>query len=142
MRYLARRMSSDEDTRSDEAASAVPDPRDRRRGTRRQGPRRTGEDRRAGTEPPPGVERRAGDRRATDRRQSDRRGELPIPDLYRGGQRSVNEYPLSPDELDFINCINGYKQRHGRPFPTWSEVLHVLRALGYKKTGGASDGAD
>ena len=28
-----------------------------------------------------------------------------MPDLYRGGKRSVNEYPLSNEELDFINAI-------------------------------------
>lgn len=116
-------MTSDEPVPADEPASAVPDPRDRRKGERR-----SGADRRAGTAPPEGVERRQGDRRGTDRRQ-----EPAVPDLYRGGQRSINEYPLSPDELEFINAINAYKKRHGRQFPTWSEVLHVLRALGYRR---------
>jgi len=46
----------------------------------------------------------------------------------------MNEYPLLPDEMEFINAINAYKQRYARPFPTWSEVLHVLRALGYRKS--------
>lgn len=45
----------------------------------------------------------------------------------------MNEYPLLADELEFINAINLYRQRHGRPFPTWSEVLHVLKFLGYSK---------
>jgi hypothetical protein len=26
-----------------------------------------------------------------------------------------------------------YKRANRRPFPTWSEVLEVLRALGYRK---------
>jgi hypothetical protein len=26
-----------------------------------------------------------------------------------------------------------YKSRSGRMFPTWSEILEVLRALGYRK---------
>jgi len=56
-----------------------------------------------------------------------------VPELYRGGERSINEYPLSPDELEFINALNGYKRQHSRPFPTWSEVLHIVRALGYRK---------
>jgi hypothetical protein len=110
----------------DEPASAEPDPRDRRRGKRR-----SGKDRREGTSPPEGVERRDGDRRGTDRRQSG-----PVPELYRAGQRSINEYPLTPDELEFINALNAYKTRHDRPFPTWSEVLHVLKALGYRKRSG------
>ncbi len=97
----------------DEAASASPDPRDRR----------SGRDRRAGTTPPPGVERRQGDRRA----------DPPTPEAYRAGARHMNEYPLLPEEMEFINAINAYKARHSRPFPTWSEVLHVLKALGYSR---------
>jgi hypothetical protein len=27
-----------------------------------------------------------------------------------------------------------YKRHNRRPFPTWSEVLEVLSALGYRKT--------
>jgi len=114
-------MTPDETT--DEAASAAPDPRDRRRNERR-----SGRDRRAGTSPPPGVERRQGDRRADDRRAS-----VPTPGAYRAGARHMNEYPLLPEEMEFINAINAYKQRHSRPFPTWSEVLHVVKGLGYRK---------
>lgn len=117
----------------DEPASAAPDPRDRRASERR-----SGADRRHGTVPPAGVERRQGDRRGPDRRSAPG-----VPDQYRGNVRSINEYPLDPDELEFINAINAYKQRYSRPFPTWSEVLHVLRFLGYGKTsakGGATGG--
>ena len=56
-----------------------------------------------------------------------------VAEQYRGNTRSINEYPLDPDELEFINAINAYKQTHNRSFPTWSEVLHVLRFLGYRK---------
>jgi hypothetical protein len=114
----------DPDRPVDPPADAVPDPRDRRKGGRR-----SGTDRRAGTEPPPGVERREGDRRRTDRRTA-----AAVPDQYRAGARHMNEYPLLADEMEFINAINAYKQRHSRPFPTWSEVLHVLKALGYRRT--------
>ena len=108
-----------------EGLSAHPsdDERDRRRTDRR-----SGTDRRAGTVPPAGVERRQGDRRG-----GDRRGAPGVPEQYRGNVRAINEYPLEPDELEFINAINAYRQRYGRPFPTWSEVLHVLKFLGYRK---------
>jgi hypothetical protein len=46
-------------------------------------------------------------------------------------ERNINDYPLSTDELEFINAINDYKSKFSRPFPTWSEILHVLRTLGY-----------
>ena len=109
---------------ADATASAVPDPRDRRKGLRR-----GVADRRAGTKPPTGVERREGDRRA-----SDRRTDVAVPEQYRAGARHMNEYPLLADEMEFINAVNAYKQRYSKPFPTWSEVLHVLRSLGYAKT--------
>ena len=30
-------------------------------------------------------------------------------------------------------AMNEYKHKSGRMFPTWSEVLEVLRSLGYEK---------
>jgi uncharacterized protein YfaQ (DUF2300 family) len=42
-------------------------------------------------------------------------------------------------ELEFMQAMQNYKQWSGRMFPTWSEVLEVLRSLGYQKTTG--DGA-
>ena len=32
-----------------------------------------------------------------------------------------------------MQAIQEYKQRSGRMFPTWSEVLEVVRGLGYQK---------
>lgn len=40
---------------------------------------------------------------------------------------------MGPDVLEFIRAMDDYRVRHGRPFPSWSEVLDVLRALGYRK---------
>jgi hypothetical protein len=39
-------------------------------------------------------------------------------------------------EMEFMMAMNEYKQRSGRMFPTWSEVLEVLLGLGYKKVAG------
>src|SRR5215469_7363243 len=36
-------------------------------------------------------------------------------------------------ELEFMQAIQDYKQRSGRMFPTWSEVLEVVLDLGYEK---------
>jgi len=43
-----------------------------------------------------------------------------------------------PDQMDaeviaFITAIDDYKRVHSRPFPTWSEVLTVLKDLGYER---------
>lgn len=36
-------------------------------------------------------------------------------------------------EREFMQAMQDYKHRSGRMFPTWSEVLEVLRDLGYEK---------
>lgn len=36
-------------------------------------------------------------------------------------------------ELEFMMAMQEYKKRSGRMFPTWSEVLEVIRSLGYEK---------
>ena len=38
-------------------------------------------------------------------------------------------------ETEFMMAMSEYKRRSGRMFPTWSEVLEVLRDLGYQKIG-------
>ena len=43
------------------------------------------------------------------------------------------ERDYSEAEMEFMLAMNAYKQRSGRMFPTWSEVLEVLRSLGYEK---------
>ncbi len=43
------------------------------------------------------------------------------------------EREYSEAEMEFMMAMNDYKRRSGRMFPTWSEVLEVLRALGYEK---------
>jgi hypothetical protein len=40
---------------------------------------------------------------------------------------------LSEDEVEFMMAMERYKRENRRPFPTWHEVLAVLRALGYRK---------
>ena len=32
-----------------------------------------------------------------------------------------------------MTAMDDYKRRSGRMFPTWSEVLEVIRDLGYRK---------
>lgn len=43
------------------------------------------------------------------------------------------ERDYRPDELEFMRAIEDYKRRSGRAFPTCSEVLEVLLALGYHR---------
>ncbi|MEI7717783.1 MAG: hypothetical protein WCI78_17145 [Mycobacterium sp.] len=47
------------------------------------------------------------------------------------------ERDYSSEELEFMQAIEQYKYRSGRMFPTQSEVLEVVRSLGYVRGGTA-----
>ena len=49
------------------------------------------------------------------------------------------ERDYSDDETDFMKAMDRYKRENRRPFPTWSEVLEVLRSLGYRKVAEPTD---
>ncbi|MBX3464176.1 MAG: hypothetical protein KF830_13465 [Planctomycetes bacterium] len=40
---------------------------------------------------------------------------------------------IDAEVLEFIEALDRFKRQHGRPFPSWSEVLMVLRDLGYRR---------
>jgi hypothetical protein len=44
------------------------------------------------------------------------------------------EREYSNQELEFMQAMHEYKNSSGRMFPTWSEVLEVICALGYEKS--------
>jgi hypothetical protein len=48
------------------------------------------------------------------------------------------ERDYSNDEVEFMHALDAYKRTSGRMFPTCSEVLEVLRDLGYAKLGAAT----
>jgi hypothetical protein len=88
------------------------------------------------------------DRRGKDRRgHADRRGRsIPVAVERRSGQdrrqqgerrRQVDpttcERDYDEEEIAFMKAMDAYKRANRRPFPTWSEVLEVLHALGYRK---------
>lgn len=75
---------------------------------------------------PDGVERRSGEAR----RKASRRREI---------DPTTCERDYSLDEVEFMNAMDNYKRRSGRPFPTWSEVLEVVRSLGYRKVEEATE---
>ncbi|NND97247.1 MAG: hypothetical protein HKN47_07970 [Pirellulaceae bacterium] len=41
------------------------------------------------------------------------------------------ERDYNQDEIEFMRAMDDYKQSSGRMFPTCSEVLEVIRSLGY-----------
>jgi hypothetical protein len=88
------------------------------------------------------------DRRGGDRRNRPDRRKKPIPVAlerrsgqerrYQGERRrqvdpTTCERDYNDDEIAFMKAMDQYKRANRRPFPTWSEVLEVLYALGYRK---------
>ena len=43
------------------------------------------------------------------------------------------ERDYSVEEVEFMQALDEYKRRNGRMFPTCSEILEVIRGLGYSK---------
>lgn len=41
------------------------------------------------------------------------------------------ERDYSDDEIEFMHALDAYKRRSGRMFPTCSEILEVIREIGY-----------
>lgn len=51
----------------------------------------------------------------------------------RGTDPTTCERDYGVDEMEFMQAVDRYKQSSGRQFPTCSELLGVLRSLGYRK---------
>lgn len=83
------------------------------------------------------TDRRAGDRRkrnipvAVERRKEGERREAG--ERRRQVDPTTCERDYTDEEILFMKAMDQYKRDNRRPFPTWSEVLEVLRALGYRK---------
>ncbi len=48
-------------------------------------------------------------------------------------RKSAEEGQMSEEQFEFLMAIDEYKRRNSRPFPTWTEVLEVIKALGYRR---------
>jgi hypothetical protein len=82
-------------------------------------------------------------RRVADRRDEEAEAAeaVPAPKLER--RKKVNrrrqidpttcERDYTDAEVEFMNALDEYKRKSGRMFPTCSEVLEVIRSLGYVK---------
>ncbi len=68
------------------------------------------------------VDRRLGldRRRGPGRRRTDER-------------KSAEDGNMSDEQFEFLMAIDQYKRVNSRPFPTWTEVLEVIKALGYRR---------
>jgi hypothetical protein len=48
--------------------------------------------------------------------------------------RAAEEGEMTQEQFMFLLAINSFKEANGRTFPTWTDVLEVIRKLGYRKT--------
>lgn len=46
---------------------------------------------------------------------------------------TTTECQYNAEQMAFMQAIEDYKKQYRRPFPTWSEVLEIVHALGYRK---------
>ena len=68
------------------------------------------------------VDRRLGldRRRGPGKRRSDDR-------------RSAEEGEMTDEQFEFLMAVEEYKRVNARPFPSWTEVLDIIHAMGYRK---------
>lgn len=48
-------------------------------------------------------------------------------------RKAAEEGQMSDEQFEFLMAIDEYKRQNSRPFPTWTEVLEVIKALGYRR---------
>ncbi|MEM1424279.1 MAG: hypothetical protein AAGH64_09770 [Planctomycetota bacterium] len=96
-------------------SSTTPDPNDRARLDRRSG-----------------LDRRDDPKNAPSQVDLDRR---------RGPGRRLTDFTKAAEEGEhtreqflFVQAIDAFKRANGKTFPTWTDVLEVVRLLGYRKT--------
>lgn len=90
----------------------------------------------------PMVERSDDDRRSlVDRRLGiDRREASGLKRLRGPGRRrpefnrAAEEGEFTSEQFLFVMAINAFKNANQKTFPSWTEVLEVVRKLGYRKT--------
>jgi hypothetical protein len=109
-------MSETPEQHDDQQAEGFTGDAERRDAERREAERRSVVDRRTG------LDRRRG----PGRRRSEER-------------RSAEEGEMTEEQFEFLMAINEYKRINRRPFPSWSEVLDVMKALGYRKVAKPQD---
>jgi hypothetical protein len=83
------------------------------------------------------IDRRSSDRRQNKNPNATESGGTNPPRRKKQRRRHIDpttcERDYNIDEIEFMRAMDDYKHDSGRMFPTCSEVLEVIRALGYVK---------
>ena len=48
--------------------------------------------------------------------------------------RAAEEGEMTPEQFLFVQAIDAFKKANDKAFPSWTDVLEVMRLLGYRKT--------
>jgi hypothetical protein len=48
--------------------------------------------------------------------------------------KSAEEGEMTQEQFMFVMAIDVFKRVNNKTFPTWTDVLEVIRKLGYRKT--------
>jgi hypothetical protein len=82
------------------------------------------------------VDRRSG----LDRRDCPSELKLPNMERRRGAgirrpedRRAAEEGELTTEQFEFVMAIEEFKKANKKTFPTWTEVLEVIKLIGYRK---------
>lgn len=51
--------------------------------------------------------------------------------------KSAEEGEMNQEQFLFLMAIDAFKLANGKTFPTWTDVLEIIRKLGYRKTAGS-----
>lgn len=57
----------------------------------------------------------------------------PLADIDEPDRSAPQLAEVDAEALEFIAAIDRFKKENGRPFPSWSEILLIVRQLGYKR---------
>jgi hypothetical protein len=83
------------------------------------------------------IDRRNGDRRQKGKSDAAASGGTNPPRRKKQRRRHIDpttcERDYNSEEIEFMRAMDDYKHDSGRMFPTCSEVLEVIRGLGYVK---------
>lgn len=48
-------------------------------------------------------------------------------------RKAAEEGQMTDEQFEFVMAVDKYKKLNNRPFPTWTEILEIIKALGYRK---------
>jgi len=48
-------------------------------------------------------------------------------------RRKAEEGEMTAEQFEFLMAVDEYKRVNNRSFPSWTEVLDIVKAMGYRK---------